>query len=229
MGKRWFSKKKKSVNRAMSMSQAMPKILDDQSSFRDSPDDIFEQILLKAFPKEEKLTHLLNGKDKIEFIRCYTDLMAHRSYLKLLQDQWNCYYQTGMTQHIWTNRVPKHVAEKNSMVHAYGRSKFMIGQRRTQLEQKLEHTQNAVVQFEQQLLFQSVPNIDYSSEMNSLSSKVRTFVQENQQALRSELEYKRRMLILDATDHRLVRSFFDLKPNKGQVRTKWICFVSFDS
>ena len=139
MGKRSFSKKKKSVNRAMPMSQAMPKILDDQSSFRDSPDDIFDQILLKAFPKEEKLTHLLNGKDKIEFIHCYTDLMAHLSYLKLLQDQWNYYYQTGMTQHIWTNRVPKYVAEKNSMVHVHGRSKRMIEQRLSQIQPKLEH------------------------------------------------------------------------------------------
>ena len=59
--------------------------------------------------------------------------------------------------------------------------------------------------------------VDYSSELNSLSSIVRTFVQENQQQLCSELEYKRKMLVLDATDHRLVQAFFDLKPKKGQV------------
>ena len=64
---------------------------------------------------------------------------------------------------------------------------------------------------------QSVPNIDYSPEMNSLSSIVHTFVQEHQEQLRSEMEYKKRMLILDATDHRLVRAFFAFKPKKEQV------------
>ena len=93
----------------------------------------------------------------------------------------------------------------------------MIGQRRIQIEQKLEHIQNATAQFEQQVLSQSVLNVDYSSELNSLSSIVRAFVQENHQQLRSELEYKRKLLVLDATDHRLVQAFFDLEPKKGQV------------
>ena len=58
------------------------------------------------------------------------------------------------------NRVPKYLAEKNSMAHVYGRSKSMIGQRRTQIEKKLEQVQNTTAQFEQQMLSQSVPNVD---------------------------------------------------------------------
>ena len=83
------------------------------------------------------------------------------------------------------------------------------------LNRKLEDVQKTTAQFEQQMLSQSVPNVDYSSEMDSLSSIIRTFVHEKQQQLRSELEYKRQMLILDATDHRLVQAFFDLNPKKG--------------
>ena len=216
------------MNPLILMNKANPKILNEEPISRDTSDHVFEQMLFAAFQNEEKLVHLLNGKDQIEFIRCYTDLLGHLFYLKLLLDQWNYYHQIGIAQNIWTNRVPKHVAEKNSMEHAYGRSKRMIEQRRTQIQQKLEHSQNALVQFEQQMLSQSVPNIDYSSEMNSLSSIVRTFVQEKQEQLCVEFEHKRNMLILDATDHRLVRSFFDLKPNKGQVRTERIYFLSFD-
>jgi hypothetical protein len=118
------------------------------------------------------------------------------------------------------------VAEKNSVVHAYGRSKSMIGQRRIQIEQKLERVQNAIAQFEQQVLSQSVPNVEYSSELHSLSPIVRAFVVENQQRLRSELEYKRKVLILDATDHGLIQAFFDLKPTKGQVIIQQIRFFS---
>ena len=185
-------------------------------------------MLLTSFPSEEKLDQLLNGKDKMEFIRRYTDLLDRLSYLKLKQTQWDYYLQIGQTQNIWTNHVPKLLAEKNSMVHAYGRSKSMIGQRRIQIEKKLEYVQNAITQFEQKTLSQSVPNVDYSSELNALSSIVRTFVQENQQQLRSELEYKRKMLILDATDHHLVQAFFDLNPKKGQVSVLGIRLFSLN-
>ena len=185
-------------------------------------------MLSTSFPSKEKLAQYLNGKDKMEFIRCYTELLDRFSSLKLKQGQWDYYLQIGQTQNIWTSRVPKHLAEKNSMVHVYGRSKSMIEQRRIQIEQKLEHAQNTIAQFEQQMLSQSVPNVDYSSELNSLSSIVRAFVQENQRELRSELEYKRQMLILDATDHRLVQAFFDLNPKKRQVSVQRIHFVFFE-
>ena len=71
----------------------------------------------------------------------------------------------------------------------------MIGQWRIQIEQKLEHAQKTTAEFEQQMLSQAVPNADYSSELNSLSSIVRTFVHESQQQSRSELECKRKMLV----------------------------------
>ena len=193
------------------------KIQNEQSNFTDTPDPVFDQMLSTSFPSEEKLARFLNGKDKMGFIRRYTDLLDRMSYWKLKQAHWDYYLQIAQRQNIWTNRVPKLLAEKNSMAHAYGRSKSMIERRRIQIEQKSEQVQNAIAQFEQQTLSQSVPDIDYSSELNSLSSIVRTFVQENQQPLCSELEYKRKMLILDATDHRLVQAFFDLKPKKGQV------------
>ena len=202
------------------------KIQNEQSSFTDTPDQVFDRMLLTSFPVEEKLDQFLNGKDKVEFIRRYTGLLDQLFYLKLKQAQWDYYLQIAQRQNIWTNRVPKLLAEKNSMAHAYGRSKSMIGQRRIQIERKLEHVQNAIAQFEQQTLSQSVPNVDYSSELNSLPSIVRTFVQENQQQVRSELEYKRKMLDLNATDHRLVQAFFDLKPKKGQVSVQRTRFFS---
>ena len=204
------------------------KIQNEQSSFTDTPDQVFDQMLLTSFQSEEKLARFLNGKDRVEFIRRYTGLLDRLSYLKLKQAQWDYYQQIGQTQNIWTNRVPKLLAEKNSMLRAYGRSKSMIGQRRIQIEEKLEYVQNAIAQFEQQTLSQSVPNVDYSSELNALSSIVRTFVIENQQQLRSELEHKRKMLVLDATDYRLVQAFFDLKPKKGQVSVLGIRLFSLN-
>ena len=133
-------------------------------------------MLSTSFQSEEKLARFLNGKDKVKFIRRYTDLLDRLFYWKLKQTQWDYYLQIGQTQNTWTNRVPKLLAEKNAMVHAYGRSKSMIGQRRIQIEKKLEYVQNAIAQFEQQVLSQSMSNVDYSFELSALSSIVRTFV-----------------------------------------------------
>ena len=222
------SSQKSTKERSSTEEKNKAKILDEPSRFTDTPDQVFDDMLSTSFPSKEKLAQYLNGKDKMEFIRCYTELLDRFSSLKLKQGQWDYYLQIGQTQNIWTNRVPKHLAEKNSMVHVYGRSKSMIEQRRIQIEQKLEHAQNTIAQFEQQMLSQSVPNVDYSSELNSLSSIVRAFVQDNQRELRSELECKRQMLILDASDHRLVQAFFDLNPKKGQVSVQRIHFVFFE-
>ena len=53
--------------------------------------------------------------------------------------------------------------------------------------------------------------------MGLLLSMIHTFVNEHQQKFQDELEYKRQLLISDATDHRLVQTFFYLKPTKSQV------------
>jgi hypothetical protein len=222
IGERSHTKKKRSGNRLMRSNKNKPKIADEQSSFEDTPDHVFEQMLLTAFQNEEKLVHFLNGKNKMEFIRCYADLLDRLSLLNLQQAQWDYYLHIGETQHIWTDRMSKHLAEKNSLVHVFGRSKRMIAQRRTQIQEKLQHTTNTREHFERQMLLPSVPNIDYSPELNLLCSIVQTFVQEHQEQLRREVEYKKRMLILDATDHRLVQAFFALKPKKGQVSAHWI-------
>jgi hypothetical protein len=53
---------------------------------------------------------------------------------------------------------------------------------------------------------------------------INAFVHEHQQKARDEFEYKRQILILDATDHRLIQTFFNLKPTKSQVSFNSIIF-----
>ena len=86
--------------RACAHEKKRAKISDQQSSFTDTPDPVFDQMLSTSLPSEEKLARFLNSKDKMEFIRGYTDLLKRRSYLKLKQAQWDYYLQIGQTQNI---------------------------------------------------------------------------------------------------------------------------------
>jgi len=181
------------------------------------PDQIFYQMLSTAFHGTDKLSRFLNEREMIELTREYTRLIGQLSYVQLQQLQWNYYHHIGMTQHIWTGRIAKHVAEKNSQCYTYGRSKTLIEQRLKQIQEQLQQAQNAVHLFEQQIISKAAPYIHCSSDMQVLSSIVTKFIREHQQKLQNKFEYKRQILILDATDHHLVRTFFHLKPMKSQV------------
>ena len=52
--------------------------------------------------------------------------------------------------------------------------------------------------------------IPVSLSMKKLFTIIHQFVQEKQQSLQDEFQYKREMLILDATDHQLLQQFFKL-------------------
>ena len=54
--------------------------------------------------------------------------------------------------------------------------------------------------------------------MKKLFAIIHQFVQEKQQPLQHEFQYKREMLISDATDHQLLQQFLNLQPNKSHVR-----------
>lgn len=195
----------------------------------DVSDETLYEMLLKAFNGDtEKLTHYLNGSQSIQFVREYTNLISRLSSIQLKQSQWNWYHHIGITRNIWTTRIPKHIAQKNSICYTYGRSRRIVEQRRQKFQQQLQETQNALQLFEQQLLSKSAYPVHCCSEIQALPSILRTFIDEHKQKFRDELEYKRQELILDATDHQFVQQFFSLKPMKSQVKIKRIPFCLFE-
>jgi hypothetical protein len=58
--------------------------------------------------------------------------------------------------------------------------------------------------------------------MKELSSIIYQFLQKKQQSLQHDFEYKREILVLDATGHQLLQKFFDVQPNKSQVKRYFI-------
>jgi hypothetical protein len=123
-----------------------------------------------------------------------------------------------MTQNIWKGRIAKQRAEKYSIHYTYGRSKTLIQQRLNQIERHLQKAHHAIQQFEEEFLCKFEPKNDSFVKMKELNAIIYQFVQEKQQSLQHDFEYKREILLLDATDHQLLQKFFDVKPNKSQVR-----------
>ncbi|CAF1294384.1 unnamed protein product [Adineta steineri] len=192
-------------------------VTNDSVDYKTISDDIFIQMLSTASYNTDKLDQLMNIEEQVSFICEYTNLIDRLCYLQLQQSQWNYYHHIGITHNIWTGRMAKHLAEKNSICHAYGRSKTFIEQRQKHIEKHLQETQYAVQQFEQEIIIKMVQHGDYSPEMKVLFSVLQNFVQEKQRSTQYDYEYKREMLILDATDHQLLKEFFAAEPNKSQI------------
>ena len=89
----------------------------------------------------------------------------------------------------------------------------------------MQQAQNAIQLFEKQTLSKFAQRIHCSFELNALSSIINAFLYEKQQKLLNEFEYKRQILILDATDHRLLQAFFDFNPRKSQVQLDSIMYL----
>ena len=114
--------------------------------------------------------------------------------------------------------MTKHLAEKYSLCHTYGRSKALIKRRLNQIEHHLQRAQSAIEQLAKEIVSKCAQYGDWTSAMSQLSSILHQFAQEKQWPLQHGFEYKTQMLILDATDQQLIQKFFDVKPNKPHVK-----------
>ena len=181
-------------------------------------DEIVSPISITAFHEIEQLFIVLNEDEKIKFIRHYITLIDRLSYVQLQEFQWKYYHNIGITQNTWHRRLSKHLAEKYSISHTYGRSKTLIVQRIKQIEQHLQQVQTAIKHFEEEIASKCSHDDNCFSTMKKLFTIIHQFVQEKQQSLQDEIQYKREKLILDATNNQLLQDFFALQPNKSHVR-----------
>jgi hypothetical protein len=152
-----------------------------------------------------------DNEDIFLFIRQLTQLINQFNYLQLQIQQWNYYYELGMTQGIWHGRVSKKMANIHSMCHAYGRTKTLIQQRLQKYKEQLEYIRNEIDEYIKKI------STDYNNDMYKITYVINNLIYKDQYPLRIELERRRHMLQLDAKEHQLVSDFYQLKPRKSEV------------
>ncbi|CAF5162315.1 unnamed protein product, partial [Rotaria sp. Silwood1] len=101
----------------------------------------------------------------------------------------------------------------------YGRSKQLIVQRLTTLQQQLQEASQALQEFGNPLLPQCLSEMKPSLDFTTMPAMVTAVVGKGQHKLKQLFEYNKKMLKLDSTDHRFVQYVYDLKPNKQQIRS----------
>ncbi|CAF0984954.1 unnamed protein product [Rotaria sp. Silwood1] len=124
-----------------------------------------------------------------------------------------------MQENILPGRVSEKWATTNSVHHLYGRSKTVIVQRLTTLQQQLQEASQALQEFGNPSLPQCLSEMNHPLDITTMSAMITAVVGKGQHKLKQQFEYNKKMLKLDSTDHRSVQYVYDLKPNKQQIRS----------
>ena len=191
-------------------------------------DDIkLKEMLLMTSTLEQDFNtvafgNLLDNEDIFVCIRQLAQRINRFNYTKLQYEQWTYYYDLGMKESIWHGRVPKKMADANSMCYTYGRSRMLIQQRQQKYKRQLEQIQNETnTHMERAKAIVSSNSLDLVKLMNIINQ----LIDKDQYQLRVELQRRRILLQFDAKEHQLVNEFYQMKPRPSEVST-YLLFVN---
>ncbi|CAF2938974.1 unnamed protein product [Rotaria sp. Silwood2] len=154
---------------------------------------IFTQMLISSLGGADKIVKRLNTSEKINYIPQYAYLIHRLFYVQLQESQWKYYYDIGLKDNIWSGRVSKKWAAMTT-------------------SQALQH-------FGNQPLPQCMSEMNPPFNFTTMSAMITAVVRKGQHKLKQQFEYNKNMLKLNSTDHCLVQSVYDFKPNQQQIRS----------
>lgn len=115
-----------------------------------------------------------------------------------------------MSEAIWSLPMVKDMAKENNLSRFKFKTKAQLEKHRTLILNRLQEAENNLNKHKQQPINRSI-------DMNKLSTVIPAFVRQGQHKLSVEFERKKLILQFDSNDHRLVKTFYNLKPTENQV------------
>jgi hypothetical protein len=176
------------------------------------PDKLFKEMLSKSVVGEKSIDELFDTPEKLQYIRTYVHLLNNVCYLKLEQDYWQHYDKVATTEGIWSlPLLEKELIKKNNLYRINFKTKAQLERHRQFIFVRLQKAENELNKHKQQQPF------DRSVDIQRLSTILLAFVRQGQYKLSKDFERKKSLLQYDANDHRLFKTFYNLKPMENQV------------
>ena len=155
---------------------------------------------------------MFDTPEKLQYVRTYAHLLNNTCYLKLEQHYWEYYDKVATTEGIWSSPLEKELIKTNNLYRINFKTKSQLERHRQLIFNRLQKTENELNKHKQQ-------PFDRSIDMNRLSTILLAFVRQGQHKLLKDFEQKKQILQFDANDHRLIKTFYNLKPIENQVGT----------
>ena len=167
-------------------------------------------MLSKSMADAESIVQSLETPEKLQFTRTYAHLLNNVFYLKLEQEFWTHYNAVCMSEAIWSTPMMTDIAKENNLYRLTFKTKIQLDKHRQLIVTRLQDAENKLDLHKQQPINRLI-------DMNKLSMIITAFVRQGQHKLSKEFERKKLILQFDANDHRLVKTFYNLKPTENQV------------
>ncbi|CAF1358957.1 unnamed protein product [Rotaria sp. Silwood1] len=150
----------------------------------------------------------------LEFIRKYTCIIAHVYCLKMELDSYKSYIDRTQSEYLWLSQLRKMRMKEDNIDENFSETQKYIRYQLRITEQSLSKAITKLIN-----CIQNQEAISGSSvmDMTLLKAYIITFVRQDYRELHDDVEQKKRLLLLKANDVRLVKEFFDLKPNSIQI------------
>ncbi|CAF3866507.1 unnamed protein product [Rotaria sp. Silwood1] len=180
-------------------------------------DRIFKQMLSDAIENGSKLIESLNTSEKLHAVREITEV-TNNLYFKDFQEQlWKEYYKISSQDNNWESKITKHFARQHNTCQMYRPKISYIQERLATISKQKERIAKQLDEYLKKLLH-DVQEWQPSIDGNLLSHTINECILHSQKRLKDEFQYKKEMLILDLTDHQLLRKFYELEPNEELIQ-----------
>ncbi|CAF2078038.1 unnamed protein product, partial [Rotaria magnacalcarata] len=169
------------------------------------------------------IKHWLIHTKQLQCFRRHAELLNNIVLLEIEQDYWETITDSARIELIWLSKMTKDTTRINSINWAYPRTIENLKKRQTIIQNKLMEIQHQLMIHLKEESFIVRPSINKSIEhLNLISTAIREFVHQGQQRLRTMYEEQKLIFEFDRNDLHLVKSFYDLNPNKEQVSLSFL-------
>ena len=172
--------------------------------------------------RKTKIQHWLETDDEVlQFVRQRSCLIANVYSLKMEQDFWKTYHNNTQIEVHWLSKMSETMLKCNNISDKFIKTQNYMNKHLKIIESQLQQAiQKLNEHLQQQVLKLS------SIDMSLLTAVTIVFVRQDQSQLCKKYEEKNSELMLNVNDIRLVKEFYDLKPNDVQVSSFCILLLS---
>ncbi|CAF3315055.1 unnamed protein product [Rotaria sp. Silwood2] len=181
------------------------------------PDNIFKEMLSNSIEDGDQIIPCVNTKEKLQFVRQMTETTNNLYYFDLQCQFWQDYCNIALKENKWISTVSKSFARKHHTCRTYGFPKEVVEEK---LKSFIEQRQHMVYELQEYLIRLEQNSKDWQPYINPimLSVAINECVNSGQKRLREKFDYKRKILIFDSTDRKLIAKFYELLPTVEQTQ-----------
>ncbi|CAF3394550.1 unnamed protein product [Rotaria socialis] len=180
-------------------------------------DLVFKRILSDAIENGFKFVECLNSPEKLHIVREITEITNNLYFKDFQAKLWQEYYNISSKDNNWESKITKRFARQHNTCRMYRPQRSYIQERQATIAHQKERIGNQLQEYLTKLL-NNIEQWQPSIDGTLLSHAINECVRHSQHRLKEEFEYKKEMLTLDWTDHRLLVKFYELKPNEELIQ-----------